>query len=628
MTTRRPATGRGASGGGGVARQRPVVLGPATDLATGLAALGDAITSGSGPLLLVPSDLQRHPEALADLADDPRPGTAVLASRGSADAADLRVRAARVVAVATPAHAADPVETTFTGAVRVGAGDREAAAAVAGELAALARERGWTGDPTAYLVLGLVRSGVRVGAVLLDPWPWARGDDEAAREVQSRLDAMDPAAVHAVRFRRAAKAEDAFVATFVHRPLARRLTPVALRLGLTPNQVTLLSVVVGLAAAAAFAVGSRPALVAGAVLLQLSLVVDCVDGDVARYRRMFSPVGAWLDASTDRLKEFACYGGLAWGADAGRTGWLLAAAMLTLQTARHATDYTFTAVKGLREAETVTAPLGDPADPAHPAGAADSGVDVAAAPRAVQLSRRASAGRPAVGWLKKVLHLGIGERWTVLSVFALAGLPSVGLAVLLLLGLGSLLYVGAGRTLRTRAWRPGPVSPREHEIVRAQVDGAPLLPPAVEDLVAGGVHGRQRFLWVRPALLRVVEYSAVLGLTAALPGGSAGAATFALLLVVASHHYDGLYRVLQGLRPPGPVTRLLGLGVVGRVLVVAVLAGVGTADEGVGEGGVWLLAAGLGILFLGAEPARLLREVRSHDDLVTDADPSEGAAGA
>jgi hypothetical protein len=98
--------------------------------------------------------------------------------------------------------------------------------------------------------------------------------------------------------------------------------------------------------------------------------------------------------------------------------------------------------------------------------------------------------------------------------------------------------------------------------------------------------------------------------------------------VVASHHYDGLYRVLQGLRPPGPVTRLLGLGVVGRVLVVAVLVAVGTADEGIAEGGVWLLAAGLGILFLGAEPARLLREVRSREDLVPAADPTEGAARA
>jgi hypothetical protein len=336
---------------------------------------------------------------------------------------------------------------------------------------------------------------------------------------------------------------------------------------------------------------------------------------------MFSPVGAWLDASTDRLKEFACYGGLAWGSGAGRTGWVLAAAMLTLQTARHSLDYTFTAVKELREAETVVAPLASPSDPASGAPDVDGTV-----PRAVQLSRRVSAGRPAVVWLKKVLHLGIGERWTVLSLFALVGLPSVGLAALLVLGLGSLLYVGVGRTLRARAWSRDPVAAREHDIVRAQVDGAPLLPTAVEDRIAGGSQGRQRFLWVRPALLRAAEYAVVLALTAAVAGTAAGAATFALLLVVASHHYDGLYRVLQDLRPPGRVSRLLGLGWPGRLLVVAVLAlGVAAADEGLAEGVLWALAAGLGILFLGVEPARLLREVRSRDDLT---EPIGGAAGA
>ena len=91
--------------------------------------------------------------------------------------------------------------------------------------------------------------------------------------------------------------------------------------------------------------------------------LDCVDGDVARYTRRFSPLGAWLDASTDRLKEFACYAGLAWGAGAGRTGWLLAAAMIALQTARHSVDYTFTAVKDLREADVVRAAAGRPGRP-------------------------------------------------------------------------------------------------------------------------------------------------------------------------------------------------------------------------------------------------------------------------
>ena len=67
-----------------------------------------------------------------------------------------------------------------------------------------------------------------------------------------------------------------------------------------------------------FATGERVGLVAGALLLQLSLVVDCVDGEVARYTRAFSSLGAWLDASTDRVKEYACYAGLAFGADGRR----------------------------------------------------------------------------------------------------------------------------------------------------------------------------------------------------------------------------------------------------------------------------------------------------------------------
>ena len=62
----------------------PVVVDPAPpDLATGLDALaraaGAARVAGR-PLLLVAADLQVHAEALADLAEDPRPATAALVS--------------------------------------------------------------------------------------------------------------------------------------------------------------------------------------------------------------------------------------------------------------------------------------------------------------------------------------------------------------------------------------------------------------------------------------------------------------------------------------------------------------------------------------------------------------------
>jgi hypothetical protein len=537
----------------------------------------------------------------------------VLVSRDAVAIPGLRVRAGSVVAAGTPAHRVTDADTAFAGALRLAGDDRVAAARVADDLAGLARRNGWAGDPLEYLVLGLVRTGVRVGTVPLDPWPWRRGAAGDGAPVQADLDGMNERAVHAVRFARATKSDDGFVATFLSRPLSRLLTPWALRLGLTPNQVTAASVVIGLAAAALFAVGGPVALVAGALLLQLSLVVDCVDGDVARYTRRFSPLGAWLDASTDRLKEFACYAGLAWGAGAGRTGWLLAAAMIALQTTRHSIDYTFTAVKDLREAEVVRAPLDDGEDPGR------RGVGDERAARAIELSRRSSAGRPAVTWLKKVLHLGIAERWLVISVLAAAGRPVGALGTLLVLGAGSLLYTSVGRTLRARSWPPEPVADREREIVRAQVDGGPLLPDGVVARAAGRAGGRERFLWVRPALIRAGEYAGVLGLTGLLPGEGPGAATCALLLVVASHHYDDLYRVLNRLAPPAATARLLGLGWPGRLLVVAVLAVLGGA---VGEGGLWVLAAGLGMLYLVIEPARVLREVRSRADV-----PTGGAAG-
>jgi hypothetical protein len=112
-----------------------------------------------------------------------------------------------------------------------------------------------------------------------------------------------------------------------------------------------------------------------------------------------------------------------------------------------------------------------------------------------------------------------------------------------------------------------------------------------------------------------VEYAGLLALTAALPGTGAGASAYLLLLVVAWHHYDDLYRVLHRLRPPHRVSRVLGLGWPGRLLVVAGLVLVGGA---VGRAGLWVLAAGLGILFLVVEPARVLGEVRSRPDLSTE----------
>ena len=99
-----------------------------------------------------------------------------------------------------------------------------------------------------------------------------------------------------------------------------------------------------------FADGGRPAMLLGAALLYVAFVLDCVDGQLARYTRQFSTLGAWLDATFDRAKEYVAYAGLAAGAVASGAGevWGLAIAALGLQTVRHMIDFSFGAARRRR----------------------------------------------------------------------------------------------------------------------------------------------------------------------------------------------------------------------------------------------------------------------------------------
>jgi phosphatidylglycerophosphate synthase len=145
----------------------------------------------------------------------------------------------------------------------------------------------------------------------------------------------------------AVKKEDSPVAVFLVSPWSKYIARFAARRGWAPNAVTLVSFALGLAAAAAFAGGSRASLVAGALLLLASFVLDCVDGQLARYAQRFSTIGAWLDTACDRCKEYLVYAGLAIGSTRGFgvDVWLLATCALALQTVRHLFDFAWLAVR-------------------------------------------------------------------------------------------------------------------------------------------------------------------------------------------------------------------------------------------------------------------------------------------
>lgn len=73
----------------------------------------------------------------------------------------------------------------------------------------------------------------------------------------------------------------------------------------TPNQLTYAMVLAGVAAGAALLAPGLPGAVAAALLVQLYLLLDCVDGEVARWRAQTSVTGVYLDRVGHYLAEAA-----------------------------------------------------------------------------------------------------------------------------------------------------------------------------------------------------------------------------------------------------------------------------------------------------------------------------------
>jgi phosphatidylglycerophosphate synthase len=106
-------------------------------------------------------------------------------------------------------------------------------------------------------------------------------------------------------YRRTRKPKDIFWNRFVARPAAAVLLVPLERSPVTPNQVTFSSLVVFAAAAALMVlVPGWRGLVGAVVVIELSYVLDCVDGQLARMRGTSTPVGAHLDFLMDELKAF------------------------------------------------------------------------------------------------------------------------------------------------------------------------------------------------------------------------------------------------------------------------------------------------------------------------------------
>ncbi|MGW2844590.1 DUF5941 domain-containing protein [Streptomyces sp. NPDC001274] len=416
-------------------------------------------------------------------------------------------------------------------------------------------------------------------------------DGPARETARAARDAVDD---EAVRLRSAVKAHDGFFTTFFISPYSRYIARWCARRGLTPNQVTTASLLTALIAAGSAATGTRGGYVAAGVLLLLSFVLDCTDGQLARYSLQYSTMGAWLDATFDRAKEYAYYAGLALGAARGGDDvWALALGAMVLQACRHVIDFSF------NEAN-------------HDAVANSS-------PTAALSTRLDSVGWTV--WLRRMIVLPIGERWAMIAVLTAVTTPQI-VFYALLIGCGfAACYTTAGRLLRSvtrkarrtdRAARAladladsGPLAEAVAAVgpklggswsapVTALLAGVLMVASALTQpfgswhtILAAVVYAlfsgmavsrplKGALDWLVPPAFRAAEYGTVLVLAARSDVPGALPAAFGLVSAVAYHHYDTVYRIRGGTgAPPQWLVRTIG-GHEGRVLVVAVLAAVFT----------------------------------------------------
>jgi hypothetical protein len=99
----------------------------------------------------------------------------------------------------------------------------------------------------------------------------------------------------------------------VYRPLGFVFVKLIYHTPLTPNQITILSAIAGLAGGACIGMGTPAMLVSAAILLVVYDVLDCADGQLARLKQNGSRIGRILDGAADYLVSIAAYLGIGFG---------------------------------------------------------------------------------------------------------------------------------------------------------------------------------------------------------------------------------------------------------------------------------------------------------------------------
>jgi len=95
-----------------------------------------------------------------------------------------------------------------------------------------------------------------------------------------------------------------WLAKYVYRKISGLVVPVLANLGVTSVQVSFIGIITSIIAGFFFSFGNLKSLILGYIFLQLTLVLDHVDGAIARYTNNQTMVGSWFDKFSNKLHRF------------------------------------------------------------------------------------------------------------------------------------------------------------------------------------------------------------------------------------------------------------------------------------------------------------------------------------
>ena len=502
----------------------------AVNKSTKISEIIEIFSQGDTDLLLVDENSIVSKPHLELLTDYPRGTTTALVA--PMFQGDTRVTGDRIAGASSKFHTIDRGNNSFVGILRLSQNQREA---IIETLEKVKNSEAY-GQAIDLVLVALVRAAIVVTPASLTGAPYIRSADEVAKvKVQEEINGLN---IARLRLKMANRANDGLFSVFVLRKFSKLFTWAAVRLKMTPNQVTLISFAVGLLSAYEFSRGTFWTIFAGAILLQLSIIIDCADGELARYTRKFSGLGAWLDAITDRIKEYLVFFALAYGADkSGRDLWIPAMFMMVFQTFRHLSDYNFARINKVRSTNLPVIDFNQASDGYIP-------VDK------VKKSRLEY-------WSKKAIQFPIGERWLVISASSIIGGAGFTFTIMPILALISIVLIFRSRVRKSRTW---PKERVNKNLIDDQLD------------FFKNENSTNRFDWLEPSILRAIEGAFFIWAVSVTDLNRPAA--FLLLFAIIYSHYDSLYRALQSERKPKWLA-ISGGFILGRILLLGIFLALG-----------------------------------------------------